>query len=102
MTVYDLHRRLGGLRDRGLTILETGSARLDEISGAVIRDLLVARPRDRAGAFALAEQLIVAAAPERAPSEGARGDWALITPTCRALGPANIHTGPGRKALLET
>ncbi|MER6194386.1 tetratricopeptide repeat protein [Streptomyces cyaneofuscatus] len=102
LTIYDLHRRLGGLRDRGLTILETGSARLDEISGAVIRDLLVARPRDRAAAFALAEQLVVAAVPERAPSEGAWGDWALIAQTCLALDPANIHTEPGRRALLGT
>ncbi|MGW6454622.1 tetratricopeptide repeat protein [Streptomyces sp. NPDC055078] len=102
LTICDLHRRLGGLRDRGLMILQTGSARLDEISGAVIRDLLVARPEDEAGAFALAEQLLVAAVPERPALEGAWGDWALVAPSVLALDPANIHTGPGRKALLDT
>ncbi|WDV55543.1 hypothetical protein PV963_36935 [Streptomyces coeruleorubidus] len=59
LTIYDLHRSLGGLRDRGLMILQTGSARVDEISGAVIGDLLVAYPQDRAGAFALAERSAV-------------------------------------------
>ncbi|MFG2318069.1 tetratricopeptide repeat protein [Streptomyces tendae] len=83
-------------------ILQTGAARLDEISGAVIRDLLVARPEDEAGAFAMAEQLLVAATPEQAAMEGAWGDWALVTPSILALDPANVHTGPGRKVILDT
>ncbi len=102
LTICDLHRRLGGLRDRGLVILQTGVARLDEISGAVIRDLLVARPEDEAAAFAMAEQLLVAAVPERAAVEGAWGDWALVTPSVLALDPARVHTKPGRKAILDT
>ncbi|GGU81929.1 hypothetical protein GCM10010260_13120 [Streptomyces filipinensis] len=102
LTICDLHRRLGGLRDRGLVILQTGVARLDEISGAVIRDLLVARPEDEAAAFAMAEQLLVAAVPERAAVEGAWGDWALVTPSVLALDPAHVHTKPGRKAILDT
>ena len=102
LTICDLHRRLGGLRDRGLMILQTGAAKLDEISGTVIRDLLVARPEDEAGAFSLAEQLLVAAVPERAAPEGAWGDWALVAPSVLAADPANIRTEPGRKALLGT
>ncbi|QIB43790.1 tetratricopeptide repeat protein [Streptomyces aureoverticillatus] len=102
LTIYDLHRRLGGLRDRGLMILQSGAAKIDEISGAIIRDLLVARPEDAAGAFALAEELLVAAMPERAAPERAWGDWALVAPSVLAVDPANIRTGPGRKALLAT
>ncbi|MEU7326942.1 tetratricopeptide repeat protein [Streptomyces griseoviridis] len=101
LTLYDLHRRLGGLRDRGLTILQTGAARLDEISGAVIRDLLATRPQDRIRAFALAEQLLVAAVPERAAPEKAWGDWALAAPSILSFDPANIRTGPGRKTVLD-
>ncbi|MET9056356.1 tetratricopeptide repeat protein [Streptomyces antibioticus] len=102
LTMCDLHRRLGGLRDRGLMILQTGAAKLDEISGAVIRDLLAACPVDTASAFALAEQLLVAAVPERAAPERAWGDWALAAPSILAVDPANIHTEPGRQALLHT
>ncbi|WP_327231215.1 tetratricopeptide repeat protein [Streptomyces murinus] len=102
LTMYDLHRRLGGLRDRGLMTLQTGAVRLDEISGTVIRDLLAGRPEDEASAFAMAEQLLVAAVPERAAIEGAWGDWALVTPSVLAFDPAHIHTGPGRKAILDT
>lgn len=102
LTICDLHRRLGGLRDRGLMILLTGAARLDEISGAVIRDLLDARPEDEAGAFALAERLLVAAVPERAAMEGTLGDWALVTPCVLALDPANVDTVPGHKAIIDT
>ncbi|MEU0843228.1 tetratricopeptide repeat protein [Streptomyces sp. NPDC005962] len=102
LTICDLHRRLGGLRDRGLMILQTGAAKLDEISGAVIRDLLAACPEDTASAFALAEQLLVAAVPERAAPERAWGDWALAAPSVLAVDPANIRTEPGRKAPLDT
>lgn len=101
LTLWDLHSRLGVLRDRGLMIVQSGAAKLDRISGAVIRDLLVAQPKDEAVAFALAEQLVAAAVPGRAAPEGAWGDWALVAPSVLALDPANIHTGPGRKALLD-
>ncbi|MFG2963947.1 tetratricopeptide repeat protein [Streptomyces sp. NPDC048288] len=102
LTLPTLHRRLGGLHDRGLINLRAGWAELDDISGAVIRDLLAARRQDQAGAFALAEQLLVAAVPERAASEEAWSDWALAAPPVLAFDPASIQTGPGRKALLDT